>query len=201
MISACATWTKVSSGFTRTPRKMAVTPTCRRPRIRNDDLHTAKSRSWWLAIAVLHSGCATIHTLSADEVEGHMYEVELCLPEKGTPSLPRALSGSASDVQCIAHGKQDSALCLLDLPLSFIADIVVSPYTIVQQAKHGAYRPRFVPKIHDELERQAERDSVRCLCPSQDPAGLGAPPPPGADHCVEDHVAPGSGRAPISPRR
>ena len=61
-------------------------------------------------------------------------------------------SGVAADGWCLAEPQnQVFLLCLLDLPLSLAADIVVSPYQGYQQVRHGNYRPRCVPEHREEI--------------------------------------------------
>jgi uncharacterized protein YceK len=90
----------------------------------------------WLWVA--DSGCATIYTLSADRIEGDMYE------SKAPQSWPRLFSGVSADGYCIfsGGGAQVWPLCLLDLPLSLAGDLIVSPYKAYDQIAHGNYHPR-----------------------------------------------------------
>jgi uncharacterized protein YceK len=106
---------------------------------------------WSLSIA--DSGCATIYTLSADRVEGHMYEIG------GDPqSWPRFFSGVAADGYCIGRLTEPLLLCLVDLPLSLAADLVVSPYKAYQQIAHGNYHPRCIPERQEEIRQRNRRE-------------------------------------------
>jgi len=125
-----------------------------------------------LAIAVLAasgSGCATIFTLSADRVEGEMYE-----SPHDPRSFPRLFSGVAADGWCLTEPRnQVFLLCLLDLPLSLAADIVVSPYKGYQQVRQGNYRPRCVPEQREEIRERYRKQMQAALDLCRDDAARG----------------------------
>jgi uncharacterized protein YceK len=104
---------------------------------------------------VCQMSCATIMTLSSDDVEGQMYE------HSGIPgSRPRVYSGVYEDGWCITHTNdrpdvgQIGIFCILDLPLSLFADTVVVPYTAYEQIRFGNFAPRMVPKLHEAARRK-----------------------------------------------
>lgn len=133
----------------------------------------------WLWVAA--SGCATIYTLSADRVEGDMYESH-ALPQ----SWPRLFSGVSADGYCIAQifsgggTAQIWPLCILDLPLSLAGDVIVSPYKAYDQVAHGNYRPRCDAPRYKAARRKA-LDAILEHCRS----GTARP----EDHCA-NFIAP-----------
>jgi uncharacterized protein YceK len=115
------------------------------------------------AIAVA-TGCMTIRTISSDRTEGEMYE-----DRSLAQSRPRMYSGVYDDASCIGHIPTEHGegagpivvFCLLDLPLSIIADTLVVPYTLYEQIRFGNFHPRFVEFVHEEAERRRELRLLR----------------------------------------
>ncbi len=94
---------------------------------------------------------------------------------RGPQSVPRVYSGVFADAYCVRNGFDVLLLCIIDAPLSLVADTLVLPYKGYQQVKYGNYAPRLVPEMHREHLRQRERDErdARRLCPrilAQEPA-------------------------------
>jgi hypothetical protein len=126
---------------------------------------------WLLAGATVLSiigstGCATVRTLSADSVEGEMYE----FPAR-PQSRPRVYAGVYEDILCqkLDSGPgsgQVSAICLADVLFSAIGDTVVLPFTAIQQARFGNFHPRLVEDVHrrEEARRQKWREDTSKLC-------------------------------------
>jgi uncharacterized protein YceK len=102
-----------------------------------------------VVVVVASFGCATVYTVSPDRVEGEMYEYT-GLPQ----SHPRVFSGFVGDLRCIGTGAEPLILCILDAPLSLVADVLVLPWQSYQQVKYGNYHPRFVPEVHDLIAKQ-----------------------------------------------
>jgi hypothetical protein len=118
-----------------------------------------------------HFACATVYTLSPDRVEGNMCEIR-----DGPKSWPRIFSGVLADGYCIGHDQSFQAgfFCLVDVPLSFVGDVLVSPYTAYQQIAHGNYRARPVNEISREIRRR-NRESIEAaleLCRKDQERGI-----------------------------
>ena len=112
-------------------------------------------------------GCATLFTLSPDRIEGAL---------SAGQSLPRVYSGTIADGYAVTHDRSGQAgfFCLLDLPLSIAADTVVLPWTLVQQIRHGSYRPRCIPEAQEEKRRlfRLDREAALGLCREQRARGF-----------------------------
>jgi len=81
-------------------------------------------------------------------------------------------SGVSGDAYCLAQigGSGSTAqiwpLCLVDLPLSLAADVLVSPYKAYDQIAHGNYHPRCDPgrseKARELARRKLQAMAERC---------------------------------------
>ena len=97
-----------------------------------------------LCLLAANTGCATIIMLSSDRAEKQLYDYEAeALPV--TRSVPRVYSGVATDALCLWHLAPVLPLCVVDLPLSLVADTLVLPFTAWQQIKFGNFHSRFIP--------------------------------------------------------
>ncbi len=52
-------------------------------------------------------------------------------------TIPRVYSGVSNDYRFINGNSEGKGWVFLDMPLSFVADTVVLPYTVYKQAKLG----------------------------------------------------------------
>lgn len=84
-----------------------------------------------LCIIVLN-GCASIYTQSHDAYS----DVKVDCSESKT--ISNIYSGFIFDLYCIP-AENVGFFCLVDLPMSFIVDTVISPYTIYKQVKYGSW--------------------------------------------------------------
>ncbi len=80
-------------------------------------------------------GCGTIVSLSLEEET---------IDQNAYSTLPRAYSGVILDSRCIHHPHDHSpnnveVFCLIDLPISFVLDTVLLPYTATTQIMYGSY--------------------------------------------------------------
>lgn len=87
------------------------------------------------------SGCGTLKTLSP--ADGHV-EISYAGSKSYCQTIPRIYSGTFFEV-CKLYGEPSYReniipglpLFMLDIPLSFIADTLVIPYTIMRQHEDG----------------------------------------------------------------
>jgi len=79
-----------------------------------------------LAISV--SGCSTIYT----QVNTEENDCGICL------DTPRLYSGTAYNLCYLSSSSPMTIVNIIDLPLSLIADTIISPYTGYQQYKKGS---------------------------------------------------------------
>ncbi|HET7789129.1 MAG TPA: hypothetical protein VFL36_24355 [Myxococcales bacterium] len=108
-----------------------------------------------------------------------MYEAEVHAGGSRATSLPRLFSGSVADARCVIGTQPQGIPCILDLPLSFVVDVLVSPYTLVQQVRHGNFHPRFVQEIHDQRMRDVDEGFERFHKDApEDGSDSYMPPPP-----------------------
>jgi len=106
----------------------------------------SKKRSQWpivlgFCMALTVTGCGTI----ASRIVGPHWE------EYRDPPLPRIYSGAILDFRGFWHpdhpGTNNVELfCLVDLPLSLVADTIILPLTIYEQNKYGDYGASRVTK-------------------------------------------------------
>lgn len=81
-------------------------------------------------------GCSTIYT----QVAGHDGQADICDPHTGFSSL---YSGTQLNVYCLSDNAENLAFfCLVDLPLSLVADTVILPYTLYTYSTGTRYCPR-----------------------------------------------------------
>ena len=127
--------------------------------------------------ALLLGGCATMATLSADRVEGTIYE-----DDHVPRSLPRVFSGTVVDSWCTYDtfrsppgAAQAGFFCMLDVPFSLALDAIVLPYTAYTQLRYGNYHSRLIPQLHEEMRRirEASRRQLIADCRQSVEAGFG----------------------------
>ncbi len=83
--------------------------------------------------SALLSGCSTVATVIGDVT--HNFDCDR------NCRIPRVYSGVANDVCFIRGDAEDSVICLIDLPLSFVGDTGLLPYTAFRQGKFGDLCP------------------------------------------------------------
>ena len=77
-------------------------------------------------------GCASIYTQSHDAYLDAKVD---CSDSK---TIPNVYSGFVFDLYCVP-AENAGFLCLVDLPLSFVIDSLILPYTIYKQSKSGSW--------------------------------------------------------------
>ena len=113
-----------------------------------------------LVIACQINGCATIvTTYSPDEVA-----TEAC-QSKNCAFLPRIYSGTVMDFcGATASGSgQGGGLMLWDLPLSFVADTLILPYTVYKQITEGNISTKEICLAEKEKEKAAQEEKRKQL--------------------------------------
>ena len=107
-------------------------------------------RTFFLILLLVNiSGCATIISQS----DGHDDDVIMCHPEQGFSAI---YSGTKLDTYCLYIGADNAAFfCLLDLPLSLVADTLILPYTIYSEVTGTRYCPAY--KVKDKTDDAPKR--------------------------------------------
>lgn len=116
-------------------------------------------------VSLLISSCMTIasQTLS---------KKDLCTE---SPTVPNIYSGAIMSSQCAFHygcepngecgfySKPNNVefLCLIDVPLSFVLDTVILPFTIYKQNTDGNLCDKYVSKSEDEQRNIITPNKVR----------------------------------------
>ena len=105
-------------------------------------------------------GCATYLTNTIDP--GQM-AIDAC--QNKCDFLPHIYSGTVMDFcgGTASGGGQGGGMMLMDLPLSFIADTVILPYTAYKQINEGNISTKEKCRVAEEKEKSAREEKRKQL--------------------------------------
>jgi len=113
------------------------------------------------AIACQLQGCGTFVTNTLDPAV--LLQEDECARDFCT-SLPRIYSGTVIDIcGVIFEGGQGSAIMFWDLPLSFVADTVILPYTAYKQIMEGNSLTKEICLAEKEKRKVAREEKRKQL--------------------------------------
>lgn len=91
------------------------------------------------------SGCASIYTQTHDAY------VDAGVDCSDSKTIPNIYSGTVFDLFCLP-AENAGFFCLVDLPLSFVIDTVIIPYTIYKQTQYGSWYNQAACKALSQAE-------------------------------------------------